>query len=39
MDPNELQPEPYYGPPPEPTLGQKLKKLLGPIGVVPSWWH
>jgi Zn-dependent protease len=27
------QSPPYYGPPPEPTFGQKLKKWLGPIGV------
>jgi len=33
MDQNELQPEPHYGPPPEPTRGQKIKKLLAPLGV------
>lgn len=34
MDQNEFQPEPYYGPPPEPTMGQKLKKFLAPLGFV-----
>jgi Zn-dependent protease len=34
MEQDVFQPEPYYGPPPEPTLGQKLKKLLAPLGVV-----
>jgi len=34
VDENTIQPQPYYGPPPEPTLGQKLKKLLAPLGVV-----
>jgi len=33
MDQNEFQPQPHYGPPPEPTLGQKIKKLLAPLGV------
>jgi Zn-dependent protease len=34
MEQNASRPEPYYGPPPEPTLGQKLKKLLAPLTVV-----
>jgi len=34
MDQNESQPETSYGPPPEPGLGQKIKKLLAPLGVV-----
>ncbi|MGO9587802.1 MAG: site-2 protease family protein [Limisphaerales bacterium] len=33
MEQDEIQPQPYYGPPPEPTLAQKLKKLFAPIGV------
>jgi Zn-dependent protease len=33
MEPHD-QPPPYYGRPPEPTPGQKLKQWLGPIGVV-----
>src|SRR5436190_267033 len=34
MEPNEIQPPAHYGPPPEPTFGQKLKKLLAPVGFV-----
>jgi Zn-dependent protease len=33
MEQDEFQSQPYYGPPPEPTLGQKLKKFFAPIGV------
>src|SRR5215831_9321265 len=37
MQPQEAPappPFPHWGPPPEPTLWQKIKKLLAPIGVV-----
>jgi Zn-dependent protease len=34
MQSDQISPPTHYGPPPEPTLGQKLKKWLGPIAVV-----
>jgi Zn-dependent protease len=33
MAQNKFPPDPYYGPPPQPTLGQKFRKLLAPLGV------
>lgn len=33
MEPDQVPPQPYYGPPPEPTLGQKIKKFFAPLGV------